>query len=138
MFIKYLIFLIIILFSLLIKLAWSSKNLTNLINESLAKQLSGVDIFNSSEYQTNIALNYWNEWKNYPKIDNWKEYKEETCNTSIPDISKIEFNNIYWQTVSNENRSEYFLYNAYYDNREDNNFVRIIGTQRRNTTMDLW
>ena len=96
------------------------------INSNINRQ----KIFNLSEKQTNIAINYINEWKKLNKTRNdWIEYNGETCNTTVPSVDELYYNNIYWQTVSNEKSIGYYLYNAYYDNRGDNKTIRIIASR---------
>ena len=86
-----------------------------------------LDILDLAEQHTNVALNYYNEWKNYSNCEEWSDEGLVVCNTEVPSIERIAFNNIYWQTIPINNKTQYFLYNAYYDNRGYNKYVRIVG-----------
>lgn len=88
------------------------------------------NFFNSIEKKSNIAINYINEWKKLNKIRNdWIEYNGITCNTTVPSVDELDYNNIHWQTVSNNKGIGYHLYNAYYDNRGDNKTIRIMASR---------
>ena len=87
-------------------------------------------IWDKAEEQTNVALNYYNEWKNYSKCDEWDEEGIDVCDTSLPSIEEIDFNNIFWQKIQNIYKTQYFLYNAYYDNRGDPKNVRVVGSRK--------
>ena len=89
-----------------------------------------LDVLDLAEHETNIALNYYNEWKSYSNSNDWKEKGIEVCDTELPIIKEIEFNNIFWQTIPNTKKTQYFLYNAYYDNRDVTKYVRVVGSQR--------
>ena len=102
-------------------------------------QTNGNDVFDSAEELTNVAINYWNEWKGYYNTGtDWKGYEVNTCNTTIPGLTQISFNNIYWQTLEINDKTEYYLYNAYYDNRGTVKMVRIIASQRPWSKSEVW
>ena len=97
-----------------------------------------LDVSNLVEKETNIAINYYNEWKNYSKNDSeWKEEGIDTCDTSLPSIEEIHFNNIFWQTIPNTNKTQYFLYNAYYDNR-GGYYIKVVANRMDNPSYNLW
>ena len=86
-------------------------------------------IFKLAEEHSNLAIKYWSEWKNYEKNPKeWSSYDVVTCNTAIEPIDRIHFNNKLWQTYRFGNNSSLYLYNAFYDSREDIAKIRIIGT----------
>ena len=96
-----------------------------------------LQIWDLAEKDTNLALNYYNQWKKYPHED-WTEQGFDTCDTEIPGFQDIDFNNIFWQTIPNTNKTQYFFYNAYYDNRGDQKYVRVVGTERDPSSDSLW
>ena len=103
-------------------------------NLSLDKEVNNYDL---AERDSNIAINYYNEWKSYSNSDEWKEKGIDVCDTSLPTIEEIDFNNIFWQTIPNTNKTQYFLYNAYYDNRGNKNNVRIVAEKKFYSENDL-
>ena len=106
----------------------------NLFNDDRAN----FNIADMAEQRSNIALNYYNEWKNYSTSNAWKGKGIKTCDTRLPSIEEIDFNNIFWQTIPNTNKIEFFLYNAYYDNRGTDKYVRIVSVQRNPKPRDFW
>ena len=97
------------------------------LNEELDLD-NNLDNSDSVEKKSNIALKYYEEWKNYSNRDNWKGKDIIICDTDLPSIEEIDFNNIFWQTIPNTNKTQYFLYNAFYDNRGTDKYVRVIGS----------
>ncbi len=89
-----------------------------------------INNYDLAERDSNIALNYYNEWKSYSNSGEWDEKGIDVCDTSLPSIEEIDFNNIFWQTIPNTNKTQYFLYNAYYDNRGDKMNVRIVAEKK--------
>ena len=89
-----------------------------------------IDISHVIEHRYNIALNYYNEWKKYSNSDDWNGKGLKTCNTTLPGFQEIEYNNIFWQTIPNTNKTQFFLYNAFYDNRGTDNYVRVVAVHR--------
>ena len=79
-----------------------------------------------AEQRSNIALKYYKEWNNYTSSNDWKGKGIKTCDTELPSIKDIDFNNIFWQTIPNTNKTQYFLYNAFYDNRGTDKYVRVV------------
>ena len=111
-------------------------NIHNLMNNGMGAKEE--EISDSVEKESNVALKYYNEWKGYPKDNKWKEKGIKTCNTELPAIEEIDFNNIFWQTIPNTNKTQYFLYNAFYDNRGTDKYVRVVAVQRKPKKRDLW
>lgn len=90
---------------------------------------SGIEVFGADERQINLAVNYLNRWKHYNNSrSQWLSSDLVVCETIIESIDRMHFNNKYWQTYRLDNNSHLYLYNAFYDNREDTKRVRIIGT----------
>ena len=87
-------------------------------------------ISDSVEKESNVALKYYNKWKAYRKNNRWKGKGIKTCDTELPSIEEIDFNNIFWQTIPNTNKTQYFLYNAFYYNRGNDKYVRVVVIQR--------
>ena len=106
----------------------------NLFNDDRAN----FNIDDLAEERSNIALNYYNEWKSYSSSNAWKGKGIKTCDTSLPSIEEIDFNNIFWQTIPNTNKTQYFLYNAYYDNRGTDKYVKVVAVQRGPKPQNLW
>ena len=90
-------------------------NIHNLMNNGVVDKKE--ELSDSIEKESNVALKYYNEWKGYPKDNKWKKTNISTCDTQLPSIEEIDFNNIFWQTIPNTKKPQYFLYNAFYDNR---------------------
>ena len=107
----------------------NNKSLVNLFDLGKEYLKSEMVINDFAEEQSNIALNYYNEWKSYSVNNDWKGKGLNVCETCLPSIKEIDFNNIFWQTIPNTNKTQYFLYNAYYDNRGNTKYVRVVGTR---------
>ena len=90
------------------------------------------------EKESNVPFKYYAEWKTYPSGNQWEGTNITTCDTELPRIEEIDFNNIFWQTIPNTNKTQYFLYNAFYDNRGTDKYVRVVAIQREQLTRDLW
>ena len=116
--------------SLVAELKLLAKNLIQ--NKNLVKRLTSDLV----EQESNIALNYYNEWKRYSNRDNWKGKDIITCDTDLPSIEEIDFNNIFYQTIPNTN--EFFFYNAFYDNRGNQSYVRVVGIRRYPPKDNIW
>ncbi|KAL1130258.1 hypothetical protein AAG570_013196 [Ranatra chinensis] len=74
-----------------------------------------------------LPIIYWNKHRNKNMF-----YKNESC-SKFPSIYDIEFNNIYWQSLSTSNGT-FYLYGAYYDVRKLSKIgpaVRILGMINR-------
>jgi len=105
----------------------------NQINEidysKIPKQtvMSNSQIFDLAEKESNIAIKYWSDWKSYENTDDWLNKSLKICKTELPSPHLLKFNNIYWQSIINSENLTVFLYNSYYDNRENIKNVRIIG-----------
>ena len=95
------------------------------------------DVLDLAERKSNIALNYYNEWKSYSNSDEWKEKGIDVCDTSLPTIEEIDFNDIFWQTIKKTDKKQHFLYNAYYDNRGEQKNVRVV-VERHPSKDKLW
>ena len=121
---------------------WKSDGITLLANRIVENgeviHDKEIDDLNRLERESNIALNYYNEWKSYSNSDEWKEKGIKTCDTSLPSIEEIDFNNIFWQTIPNTNKTQYFLYNAFYDNRGTDKYVRVVVMQKELSRRSLW
>ena len=111
-------------------------NIHNLMNNRLVDKEEKIS--DSVEKESNVPLKYYNEWKGYPKDNNWKKTNISTCDTELPSIEEIDFNNIFWQTIPNTNKTQYFLYNAFYDNRGNDKYVRVVVMQRDPSRRNLW
>lgn len=77
----------------------------------------------------NLPVAYWNKYRNN---NNQKGKNNETC-ARFPSIYDIEFNNVYWQTLTTVNGT-FHLYAAYYDVRKLSRIgpaVRILGVINR-------
>jgi hypothetical protein len=88
--------------------------------------LSKKEIFDLTEKDSNLALNYWSEWKQFNANNVWNKKDVKICNTELPSPLSIKFNNIYWQSVINTENLTIFLFNAYYDNIQSTKKVRIV------------
>jgi len=105
----------------------------NQINEvdysKIPKQtvMSKSEMFDWAEKESNIAIKYWSDWKSYENTDEWLNKSLKICKTELPSPHLLKFSNIYWQTFINSENLTVFLYNSYYDNRENIKSVRIVG-----------
>ena len=117
------------------------KYLNNYFNQKL---LNETELFDLAEHDTNIALKYTLEWnRNYShsKSNEWSGQNLKTCDLKPPPIQTIHMNNIYWQSIVNTEDLNLYLYNAYYDNRQTTNKLRIIGISdhyNKLTNTSLW
>jgi hypothetical protein len=88
--------------------------------------MSEKEMFDLTEKESNLAINYWSEWKQFDSKNVWDIEDVLVCNTEFPSPLSIKFNNIYWQSIINTQDLTIFLLNAYYDNRQSTKKVRII------------
>ncbi len=88
--------------------------------------MSEKEIFDLTEEESNLAINYWSEWKQFDRKNVWDIKDVKVCNTELPSPLSIKFNNIYWQSIINTQDLTTFLLNAFYDNRQSTKKVRII------------
>ena len=107
-------------------------------NNGLVESNEKHDISDSVENESNVAFKYYNEWKGYHSSNQWNGTDITTCDTELPAIEEIDFNNIFWQTIPNTNKTQYFLYNAFYDNRGTDKYVRVISLKREKDPGNLW
>jgi len=59
----------------------------------------------------------------------------------LPSPHLLKFNNIYWQQMFVNNNLTLYLFNAYYDNREQIKKVKVISvtnTQKATNGLNLW
>jgi hypothetical protein len=98
-------------------------NFSNLFKQTV---ISEKEIFDLTEKESNLAINYWSEWKQFDSKNVWDIEDVIVCNTEFPSPLSIKFNNIYWQSIINTQDLTIFLLNAYYDNRRSTKKVRII------------
>ena len=118
---------------------WSNYSIIQrLKNNGLVDSNEKHDISDSVENESNVPLKYYNEWKKYRKNNRWKGKDIKTCNTELPRIEEIGFNNNFWQTIPNTNETHYFLYNAFYDNRGTDKYVRVVVMQKEYSRENLW
>ena len=113
-------------------------NIQSLIKNGLVDSDNLINLSEMVEKGSNVALNYYNEWKDYSSGNQWEGTDITTCDTELPSIEEIDFNNIFWQTIPNTNKTQYFLYNAFYDNRGTDKYVRVVAVQREHEERDLW
>ena len=114
-------------------------NIALLTQKLLENRELNEDLVDIAERESNIPLNYYNKWKGFTNSDDWKGKDIKTCDTELPTIGEIDFNNIFWQTIPNTNKTQYFLYNVFYDNRGDTKYVRVVGHWRpNNLETRLW
>jgi hypothetical protein len=98
-------------------------NFSNLFKQNV---MSEKEIFDLTEEESNLAINYWSEWKQFDRKNVWDIKDVKVCNTELPSPLSIKFNNIYWQSIINTQDLTTFLLNAFYDNRQSTKKVRII------------
>ena len=113
-------------------------DIQSLIKNDLVNLDNGNKLNDLVENESNVALKYYNEWKSYPSDNKWKETDITTCDTELPTIEEIDFNNIFWQTIPNTNKTQYFLYNAFYDNRGTDKYVRVVVVVKVWSESNLW
>ncbi len=105
------------------KIIGTENEFSNIVKQSV---LSEKEIFDLTEKDSNLALNYWSEWKKFNTNNVWNMKDVKICNTELPSPLSIKFNNIYWQSIINTENLTIFLFNAYYDKRQSTKKVRIV------------
>jgi hypothetical protein len=98
-------------------------NFSNLFKQNV---MSEKEIFDLTEKESNLAINYWSEWEKFDSKNVWDIKDVKVCKTELPSPLSIKFNNIYWQSIINTQDLTIFLLNAFYDNRQSTKKVRII------------
>ncbi len=100
------------------------------------------EMFMASEKETNLPLIYWSKWKKLDKNQNKLNGNMTVCDDiELPSPHLLKFNNIHWQQMSVNNNLTLYLFNAYYDNREEIKKVKVISvtnTQKATEVLDLW
>ena len=105
---------------------WAKRALRD---QAKAKPIDQDHVLILADQHSNLAMIYTHEWnKVYSKVnDNWTDHRVTTCDVVPPPIESIGFNNIYWQSIINSEDLTLYLYNAYFDNRQTVNKVRVLG-----------
>ncbi len=120
---------------------FSGPNLKQLIIPNKASMTEN-EMFMASEKETNLPLIYWSNWKKLDKNQNKLNGNLTVCDDiELPSPHLLKFNNIHWQKMSVNNNLTLYLYNAYYDNREQIKKVRVISVtniQKSTEVLDLW
>jgi hypothetical protein len=100
------------------------------------------EMFMASQKDTNLALIYWSNWKKLDNKPNKLHANVTVCDDiELPSPHLLKFNNIYWQQMFVNNNLTLYLFNAYYDNREQIKKVRVISvtnSQKAAEVLDLW
>jgi hypothetical protein len=100
------------------------------------------EMFMASEKETNLPLIYWSNWKKLDKNQNKLNGNMTVCDDiELPSPHLLKFNNIHWQQMLVNNNLTLYLFNAYYDNREEIKKVKVISatnTQKATEVLDLW
>ena len=65
------------------------------------KDLNDKELFQLIDSDSNLALSYWQKWKDYRISNDWPGINFDTCYSIIPWVEELKFNNIYWQVLSN-------------------------------------
>ena len=99
--------------------------------------LKDEELFPLIDSESNLALSYWKEWKDYKISDDWPGSNDK-CDSAIPWVEEINFNNMYWQVLTNGSRDEYFFLNAYYDGRQEEKVIRVISLKQRDAPKEVW
>ncbi len=72
--------------------------------------MSESEIWDMSQKESNIAINYWLKWKNYSYSQKWTINDAKSCKTELPSPHELKFNNIYWQSVINNEKLNLYIY----------------------------
>jgi hypothetical protein len=99
------------------------------------------EMFIASEKETNLALIYWSNWKKLHKNQDKLNGNFTVCDIELPSPHLLKFNNIHFQQMFVNNNVTLYLFNAYYDNREEIKKVKVISVTNAQETadrLDLW
>jgi hypothetical protein len=119
---------------------FSNSNLKQLIIPNKTSMTEN-EMFMASEKETNLALIYWSNRKKLHKNKNKLNANLTVCDIELPSPHLLKFNNIYWQQMFVNNNLTLYLFNAYYDNREEIKKVKVISvtnTQKATDGLNLW
>ncbi len=119
---------------------FSGSNLEQLIIPNKTSMTEN-EMFMASEKESNLALIYWSNWKKLDKNQNKLNANLTVCDIELPSPHLLKFNNIYWQQMFVNNNLTLYLFNAYYDNREEIKKVKVISvtnTQKATDGLNLW
>lgn len=103
--------------------------------------MSENQIFTETEDELNLPLVYWSQWRKLNKNKDSLKGNFKVCDIGLPSPHILKFNNIYWQEMVVNNSHKLYLYNAYYDNREQIKRVKIITesiSQKSTDSLVLW
>ncbi len=119
---------------------FSGSNLNQLIIPNKTSMTEN-EMFIASEKETNLALIYWSNWKKLHKNQDKLNGNFTVCDIELPSPHLLKFNNIHFQQMFVNNNVTLYLFNAYYDNREEIKKVKVISVTNAQETadrLDLW
>ena len=99
------------------------------------------EVFEASEKDSNLPLIYYSNWQKFHKSQVSLKGNFTVCDTELPSPHLLKFNNFFWQQLIVEKDVKLFIYNAYYDNRENTKKVKVITVtnfQKATDQMNLW
>ena len=99
--------------------------------------LKDNELFPLIDSESNLALSYWKEWNSYRIADDWPGSNIDKCDSVISWVEEINFNNIYWQVLTNASMDEYFFLNAYYDGRQKKKVIMVISLKQRDVSKEV-
>jgi hypothetical protein len=77
------------------------------------------EIFMASEKESNLAFIYWSNWKKLDRNQNKLNGSFTVCDIELPSPHLLKLNNICWQQMFVNKNLALYLFNAYYDKREE-------------------
>lgn len=110
-------------------------------------------IFDKIEQESNVAFNFHYNWNLFRGSKLWRDRLLEPLDSSLMNVTYCEnvqftsplglhYNNRYWQVLTihsvraKRRKYELYLYNAYYDNRDGLNVVRVISVTNQQQQID--
>ena len=99
------------------------------------------EVLEASEKDSNLPLIYYSNWEKFDKRQDPLKGNFKVCDIELPSPQLLKFNNFYWQQLIVQQNLTLFIYNAYYDNREDTRKVKVITVtnfQKATDDMNLW